>query len=771
MKIGIRLTLLFFAIAFLSMLVIGLISYNKGKVALEEETFNKLTAVREMKASQIEDYFQLIHDQVQTFSEDRMVIFAMKRLKEGFTKIDSELKVDEEKMKDVDARLNNYFEKEYLSRLNPNLDKKASIADESTTDKNARILQDVYIVGNPNPVGSKDNFDSAPDTSTYSKAHKSFHPVVKSYLDKFGYYDIFLIDHETGNIVYTVFKEVDFGTSLLTGPFKETNLAEVFRAAKDADKKDFVKLVDYKPYHPSYNAPAAFIAAPIFDGDKKIGVLAFQMPIERINSIMTSKEKWSSVGLGASGETYIVGEDYTLRNQSRFLIEDKKNYLLMIEEIGMPKPAIEKISAFNSAIGLQVVKTRGTEAALAGETNAKIFPDYRGVPVLSSYRPLNIPGMHWVIMSEIDEAEAHAPAHTLRKQILLGFSGLVVIIIIASFFISRRMTRPLNELTGDAMELARGNFDVEITVNRKDEIGILALSFKKMQISIRNLVEELKHINQNLENKVIERTSEINRQKEMVEEKNKEIVDSINYALRLQQAILPPMDKVKQHLKECFIFFRPKDIVSGDFYWMSAGDQELLISAVDCTGHGVPGAMVSVVGANSLDRCVKEFGLKKPSDILDKLCDLVVETFETTDHEVKDGMDMALCSLNMKTGSLQYSGANNPLWIVRHGTKELEELKPNKQPVGKFEFRKPFTNQDTQLNKGDCVYMFTDGYADQFGGPKGKKFKYKTLKELLISIHELPMHEQRNTLEKSFEDWKGDLHQIDDVCIIGIRFS
>lgn len=783
MKIGLKLTLAFFAVAFVSMAVIGVISFFKGRDSLEKESFNRLTAVREMKANQIEDYFTQINDQLLTMSEDPTIIEAMKEFRQGFNNIDKDLGISDAKMTPINTLLNGYFEKEYLSRLNKNLSTKATLKEESTDNKNGRILQTLYIASNPNPVGSKYKLDDPGDASSYTKAHKIFHPVIRNYLKKFGYYDVFLVDDQTGNVVYTCFKEVDFGTSLLTGPFVATNLAKSFRAANASNRKDFISLVDFLPYHPSYNAPASFIAAPIFDGDKKIGVLIFQMPIDRINDIMTNKREWANVGLGTSGETYIVGDDFTLRNQSRFLIEDSTNYFLMIKQIGIPDVTINHIRTFNSSIGLQPVRTQGTEAALKGETGAKIFPDYRGVPVLSAYKPLKIEGMHWVIMSELDEAEAFSNVYTLRGQIIAACSILILIIALFSIILSRRITKPLKELSYDAMELAKGNFKVDIQTRRKDEIGVLAMSFKKMQISIGNLIEELKNINQNLEQKVVERTVEINQQKELVEIQNKEILDSINYALRLQKAILPEKEHLEEALKESFVLFKPKDIVSGDFYWVARKEEETLLAAVDCTGHGVPGALVSMVGSNNLDRCIGEFGLRKPSEILDKLKELVVATFESTDDEVKDGMDITLINLryiskgNETIGVLNYSGANNPLWIIRKDAKpplpnedgDLQEIKADKQPIGKFDYGKPFTNHEVELYPGDCVYLFTDGYADQFGGPLGKKFRYKTLKNLLLQIHHLPMSEQRNVLDETFENWRGELSQIDDVCVIGVR--
>jgi serine phosphatase RsbU (regulator of sigma subunit) len=769
MKIGVKLTLTFFLIGFTSIIVVGWLSYNEARTSMEEASFNELTAVREMKASQIEDYFQNIHDQILTFSEDPTIVSAMLQFRAGFHSVDDDLGITDESMGEINGRVDEYMNSEYLVRLDSNLDVPAILAEESSTVNNVRILQDFYIASNPNKVGSKHHLDYAKDSCLYNRTHKKFHPSIRSYLEKFGYYDIFLVDDKTGHIVYSVFKEVDYGTSLLTGPFQNTNIADAFRETNASNNVNSVHIEDFKSYHPSYNQPASFIASPIFSGGIRIGVLIFQMPIARINNIMTNNQQWSKVGLGKSGETYIVGQDFTLRNQSRFLIEDSKNYFRMIKKIGTPAATIKKIKTFESSIGLQEVKTKGTQAALNGKTATEIFPDYRGVPVLSAYKPLKIEGLNWVIMSEIDEEEAFAHIDKLRYEIIWSGLGILVLIIIVSYFISTRITKPIKRLTGSARQLAKGNLEVNIEVRRKDEIGVLSLSFKKMQISISNLINELKQINANLEDKVVARTREIQLQKEMVEEKNKEIVDSINYAQRLQNAILPPIDKVEAELNQSFILFKPKDIVSGDFYWMSVKGDQVLIAAVDCTGHGVPGAMVSVVGANSLDRCVNEFGLEKPSEIMDKLNDLVTETFSTKDEEVRDGMDMAMCSLNIKTNELQYAGANNPLLIIKYDTLEVVDIKADKQPIGNYEFRKPFTNHEIQLEKGDCFYLFSDGYADQFGGPKGKKFKYSTLKSLLLSVSERPMEEQRNILDETFENWRDDLEQIDDVCVIGVK--
>ncbi|HQQ94758.1 MAG TPA: 7TM diverse intracellular signaling domain-containing protein [Bacteroidia bacterium] len=270
-----------------------------------------------------------------------------------------------------------------------------------------------------------------------------------------------------------------------------------------------------------------------------------------------------------------------------------------------------------------------------------------------------------------------------------------------------------------------------------------------------------------LEEKVQERTLELKQQKHLVEEKQKEIVDSISYAKRLQEAILPPHDFVKAHVKHNFIFYQPKDIVAGDFYWAEKNQDLFFIAAADSTGHGVPGAMVSIVCSNALNRAVKEFQLKVTGKILDKTRELVIETFEKSASEVKDGMDISLLCIDAKQKQVFWSGANNPLWYIQDH--ELKEIKADKQPIGKTDHPKPFSTHEIAYKANSTFYLFTDGLADQFGGPQGKKFKYKQFSELLLKHQDLSPAEQAERINKAFAAWKGELEQVDDICVIGIR--
>ncbi|MFT5777583.1 MAG: serine phosphatase RsbU (regulator of sigma subunit) [Crocinitomicaceae bacterium] len=264
---------------------------------------------------------------------------------------------------------------------------------------------------------------------------------------------------------------------------------------------------------------------------------------------------------------------------------------------------------------------------------------------------------------------------------------------------------------------------------------------------------------------IVDQKQEVDLAYKELDVKNKEILDSINYAKRIQTAMLPSDKAFKEYLQDSFILYKPKDIVAGDFYWMEAKNGVVLFAVADCTGHGVPGAMVSVVCNNGLNRAVREFALTKPGEILDRTRELVVREFDRSQTNMQDGMDIALCRIEGMV--LHYSGAYNSLWIIRDH--ELIELKADKQPIGKSDNAKPFTTQEFELKKGDSLYAATDGYVDQFGGKDDKKLKSKNFKEFLMTIQGESMQVQKTKIDQKFEAWRGDAEQVDDVCIIGVN--
>jgi serine phosphatase RsbU (regulator of sigma subunit) len=415
----------------------------------------------------------------------------------------------------------------------------------------------------------------------------------------------------------------------------------------------------------------------------------------------------------------------------------------------------------------EVLKSRKNMHLVSEKDGKNVIEDLIYIEILIDEMSM-FSGIVLYIRSD-DSREKELIHHAVIRFLLMTGLSLALLIFIVVMR-ARRITRPIKRLTQKAEIISSGNLGERITPEGNNEITQLTESFN-------NMVEQLQESYQTLEQKVLDRTAEVveqrndaEHQRHLVEEKNKEIMDSINYAKRIQNAILPSDYQFTNALPDSFVLYLPKDVVAGDFYWMERIDDRVLFAAADCTGHGVPGALVSIVCNNALNRTVREFGLLKPGKILDKAREIVIQEFEKSDNDVKDGMVISLVALTVGTDghlSVQWAGANNPLWLIRNG--EVLETKPDKQPIGKYVDPKPFTTHTMDLQKGEIIYIFTDGFQDQFGGEKGKKFKAASLKQLLLSIQHETMERQRELLIEAFENWRAGYEQIDDVCIIGVK--
>lgn len=373
------------------------------------------------------------------------------------------------------------------------------------------------------------------------------------------------------------------------------------------------------------------------------------------------------------------------------------------------------------------------------------------------------------------------------------FSITLLLVIILIYFKTKVITDPIKKLVLKVNRITHGHLNERADVIGNNEITTLSKQFNLM-------IEELESYYNELEQKVEERTREIQQQKEeiaaqrdaiedqrnMLADKNtsledaykeiqaqkKHITDSIIYAQRIQNAILPPDNLINKIVPQNFILYKPKDIVSGDFYWVDKQGGKSIIAAVDCTGHGVPGAFMSIIGSNQLEYAVRTKKAKSAAEILDYLNEGVENALrqETGKTNIRDGMDIALCVIDYKNMVLEFAGAYNPLYLVRNN--ELTSFKADKTAIGshgEYPDRK-YTNHDIKIEEGDIVYIFSDGFADQFGGPKGRKYMYKQFKDFLLSVSSLPMNEQHKKIDEEFEHWKGEETQVDDILLIGIKF-
>ncbi len=354
-----------------------------------------------------------------------------------------------------------------------------------------------------------------------------------------------------------------------------------------------------------------------------------------------------------------------------------------------------------------------------------------------------------------------------RNDILQNIAIFLVTIVLVIFLIyqkTRVITSPIKKLLDNVNRITQGDLSERATVEGNNEITKLSVKFNSM-------VERLQTLYNNLEQKVNERTADLNAKKNELEEQKKDIEDSIRYAKRIQNAILPPMDYVTNLFPDSFIYYQSKDIVSGDFYWVNEIEGKSLMAVVDCTGHGVPGAFMSIIGNDQLNHTISKGKHKVPGEILNSLNEGVTQLLRQTkgNTNVKDGMDLSLISIDYKTLELNYAGAYNSIYIIR--SKELIEIKANKFPIGGFlnDDLDTFDNIKFQLEKNDMIYMFSDGYADQFGGPKNKKFKSRNMKNLMIEISEKDCAEQRKILNEKITDWMQNEEQVDDILVSGIK--
>jgi serine phosphatase RsbU (regulator of sigma subunit)/HAMP domain-containing protein len=442
-------------------------------------------------------------------------------------------------------------------------------------------------------------------------------------------------------------------------------------------------------------------------------------------------------------------------------------------------------------------------------------------------RVLDADGDIAILTSEVSDlldfliGQQYKAATDKRTEMLEAFNQLRLVVfvllivlpvggILIALFTARTITKPVRNLKNVLLQMARGVLPKEKIPNRNDEVGEMSVALNSLVDAMRLTTEfarevgsgnfdsyykplsdedslgkalikmraDLRENERVLEAKVIERTEEVVRQKEEIEIQNrkleilyKHITDSIRYAKRLQDAILPTQATVERLLTDVFVLFKPKDIVSGDFYWLFEAKGRIFIAVVDCTGHGVPGAFMSIVAHNMLNQIVKEKPDLNAADFLNELNTLAGKTINqhSEDSAVRDGMDMTLCILDKSTNMMDIAGANNPLYIFRNDN--LQELRADKLPIGYLEDRpsRKFTNHRLQLEKGDTLYLFSDGYADQFGGPKGKKFMVGQFRSFLSQIHKSPMKEQFRTLELTIEQWRGNLEQVDDILVVGFR--
>ncbi|WP_428604187.1 methyl-accepting chemotaxis protein [Sedimenticola sp.] len=490
--------------------VLGWVAVDNGREALETKAQNQMIALRNSTQKAIENYFSRVQAQIVTLSDNRMIIDALNSLPNAYRLYQSSVEATGDAGK---AKLDKMRQDLVALYTGPFMDEYKKQNGGATIDAGQWVeklsgtgitLQNSYITANPNPLGEKSKLITPEDGSLYEVMHKRFHGSLRDYQERFGYEDIFLVDAKTGDVIYSVAKKVDYATSLLDGPFAGTALAEVFKKANESEEPGFIAMTDFSAYAPSYNNQTAFVASPVFTRGKRIGVLIFQLSAERISAVMTHEHKWADVGLGESGESFIVGGDYTLRSDSRFQIENEAGYLDSLSKSGMSAEQVAKVKAKHSGIGVQQLKSKASEAALAGESGVALYTDYRGVDVLTAYAPLSISGFKWAVIAKMNTEEAFRSVESLKSTIAGVAIGIAVVVFVVGALIGWVFTglivRPIQSTVDAVKDIAEGEGDLtrRLDDRSKDELGELAGWFNRFLDKMQGVVGELNSVTQNL---------------------------------------------------------------------------------------------------------------------------------------------------------------------------------------------------------------------------------------------------------------------------------
>jgi methyl-accepting chemotaxis protein len=488
--------------------IVGRESLNSGRAALEAQAREALIAQRASKAAQITDYFDALSNQVKVLAAAPEVVTAMRELPVAYdNSVISIADLPAER-----ARLARYYTADFMQEFEKrNTGRRVDMATMvAELPDIAMNLQYQYIAANPHPLGSKSNLDRANDGTRYSELHGAVHPFLRTALRQFGLYDIFLVEPNGGAIVYTVFKELDFGTSLVSGPFARSKLGDAFRKTWALDRPGQIALSEFGEYLPSYNDQAAFLGTPIFDGGKKIGVLVVQVPIDKINSVMTHEGMWKERGLGSTGETYLVSSaDGTPRSVARLAVEDLEGYARSVEAAGFAKGVANAVKAKGTSIGLVPIKTQATADVFEkGNAGFGVYPNYANVPVLGAYAPLSVLGLKWAIVAEIQASEAFKAVAAVREKVVIWSTSIAVALLglglLIAFSLLRSVTRPITKLQAAVTAIAGGDMSARSQLGGDDEFGQLSRAFDNLLDDRVSRLAEAERENEDLNNSVVQ---------------------------------------------------------------------------------------------------------------------------------------------------------------------------------------------------------------------------------------------------------------------------
>lgn len=476
----------------LAVLVTGVLGYFRARDALEKSIYDQLTLVRQTKARQVEAYFRTVSAELRLLATSKMIVDATREFRRAVGELDGA-----GPSPGVRQRVGDWYAEHVIPEIRRVTGKEPDLSDYLPFGAAPYYLQYHYLAANRHPPARRKLLDDAGDGSEYSRLHGLYHPLLRDAAATVGFFDLMLADPKSGQLIYTVEKEVDFATSMKAGPSRSSNVAAAVARCAAPPERSATCLEDFAPYAPSGGAPIAFMAAPVIDQGVVIGVLVAQLSNGEIDNVVTGARRWRQEGFGATGEAYLVGPDYLVRSGPRAFYENRYEYFAELRAAGAAPEEIGAIQRYETPVMHQRIDTRATRAALAGVEGTGEIVGYRGVPTLASWGPLAVPGVKWALVAKVDTAEAFAPIHQLRRD-LLTVGGLALLVVAAiAVWLSRALLGPLRELTAGVRRFAGGDYAAKVPVRTRDEIGRLCLAFNGM-------VEELRDKNVVIENQMRE---------------------------------------------------------------------------------------------------------------------------------------------------------------------------------------------------------------------------------------------------------------------------
>ena len=479
-----------------SIALVATLNYVESYQTVQTSVFAQLTSLRASRADAIEQYLKAVTDEVEVLADSPNMGIMLAQLSASFQAL-AESELEPEALSELEA----FYREQFLPALDAKVEGTPELMSVFPETDAAQYVQYHYLARNPYPQDNRLQLDDPGDGSDYSRLHDQWHPVIRRIVNGFGYYDLFMIDIVSGDIVYTTAKEVDFGTNLIDGPHAQSNLARLFLRVQRNPDRGAAHIIDFEHYRPSFGDPAMFVAAPVFASGRPVGVVAVQESTVAFDRVVTGNRQWERDGLGKTGETVLVGPDYLLRSASRFLIEDPQGYAADQRAIGTPEATVERVIKLGSPILEQEARTVATEQALRGQTGAGVIVDYRGREILGSWAPLRLRDLDWAIVGKVDLDEAYEPIHRLARNTLIQTLIILVVITMLVMVLANSFVRPVNDLIARVRRFGAGDESVEFDGDSSDEIGDLARSFRELVESARKqtrMIEQVSRENEEL---------------------------------------------------------------------------------------------------------------------------------------------------------------------------------------------------------------------------------------------------------------------------------